>query len=193
MAEGSGEEPKKKTRGKGKKKAGSNEGDIKNSTRARKKQILTPEIIEEHFTDFDKKFLIEKKKHPEVSNRQTSKKVSKTGESVAYIYRRLEKNEYLALAIEQIRSSHAEQLSRVITPKALQELENALDDEDLNRKDKLPYVKLALDKEPKFADRRDAAAPARINIEQIQVLIKQGLGSENYSIDDVIDAEIVEG
>ncbi len=160
-------------------------GDTQDSTGIREEKILTPDIINKHFTEFDKKALVAVKNNPEKSNRSISMDAGSPG----YIYRRLQENQYLSLAIEQIRSSHAEQLSRVITPKALQELEDALDDKNLSRKEKCFYVKLALDKEPKFADRRDATAPPRVNIEQVQILIKGSLGSENYEIEEGIIIE----
>ena len=156
-----------------------------------KGKILTPAIIHDNFTDYDKRFIALQKKHPDWKPHKVAREIENR-KIPRHLYTRLNQNEYLSLAIEQIRSSHAEQLSRVITPKALQELEDALDDKSLARKEKFSYVKLALDKEPKFADRKDAIAPPRINIEQIQILIKQGLGSEDYLTDDVIDGEVIE-
>ncbi len=175
----------KKTR---RKKKASTKGNTKDNAGIRKEKILTPDIINDTFSEFDKRALVAVKNDPEKSNRRISMDVSETG-SPQYLYARLQTNQYLSLAIEQIRSSHAEQLSRVITPKALQELEDALDDKDLSRKEKGFYVKLALDKEPKFADRRDATVPPRINIEQIQILIKGSLGSENYEIKEGVIIE----
>lgn len=137
--------------------------------------VINPKVIQKNFTEYDKKALKTQIDHPEWGNWKIGKELSKT-DNPTYMYVRMKENEYLSHAINVVRANHAERLSRIITPKALRELEDALDDEFLSKKDKAFYVKLALDKEPKFADRKDANVPQMINIEQIQILIKQGLG-----------------
>jgi len=89
-------------------------------------------------------------------------------------YRMLTKSRYLRADLDAVRQSNREFLSRKIVPKALKLHAEALNDKSLDIKDKLPWVKLAHDKE--FAEDAPKPMAETINIEQIQVLIADTLG-----------------
>ena len=84
------------------------------------------------------------------------------------IYRALKKNDYLRREIKAIESHHYERLQRKIVPQALDLVEKAMRSKDLDIKDKVPFIKLGLDKG--MADRSDAPAQVLINIQTAEAV-----------------------
>ncbi len=93
------------------------------------------------------------------------------------IFKTLRRTELLAETLPNVKHYHKEYLSREVTPIALKELKDTIKDKELSRKDKLPAIKIALDKE--FGEDR---APIRqvdtYNIAEIKILVAQGLGDD---------------
>lgn len=114
---------------------------------------------------------------PDASMVQISKQITELGinkHPLSY-YRRFKKSDYLQREIGAVKKQHAETLSRIAVPLALASLVKTLKDKTLSPKERLPWVKLALDKE--MREDLPVLPGAKLSIGQVQsmqVLIQQG-------------------
>ena len=93
------------------------------------------------------------------------------------VYKRLKLKDYLRAEIQSVRDNNREYLDRIIVPDALKVTRKAIRNKDLTEKEKLPYVKLAMDKS--FGETHHHTAPQQVNIkniESIQVAISNDVG-----------------
>lgn len=123
------------------------------------------------------------KDNPEATDYKIANKAVDLGvvKNRATVYNRLKRNDYLRAEIDTIRRAHREQWSREVYPLAVKRAKKALKDKRMDAKDVFPYVKLAVDKE--LTVEQTPTAQQIINIDQIQMLIQDGLGRARVSQD----------
>lgn len=116
------------------------------------------------------------KENPDASNLQIGRQLKELGlvSDPTYIYSLVKRNQKAANDISQIREKNAEILSRDIVPHALKLHKQVLKDKTIAPKDKLPWVKLAEDKEFGADDNRRPHQIPNIHIDQIQAIINTG-------------------
>jgi hypothetical protein len=105
-----------------------------------------------------------------------------TTKHVQAVYRKLTKKEYRTAEIQTVRDSNRQLLDRIIVPDALMVMKKAVKDKDLSYKEKLPYVKLAVDKS--FGDIHHTEQPSVVHIDSInnaQFIISQDLKGDDNS------------
>ena len=95
-----------------------------------------------------------------------------------YIYARLNVNELLLEDYDKITANHLEHFSRVLAPKAMKKHEDMLEDDKFDEmKDgaKIQLLAETYKYTPGLKEMNQSAPPVMINIEQMQVMIRQGL------------------
>lgn len=112
-----------------------------------------------------------------------------------HIYNLTRTNSKLDAPITQIRERNAEILSRDIVPQALKIHKNVLKDKNINDTDKLPWVKLAEDKEFGADETKRPIPPQHIHIDQVQAVINQSIIqnlADQQPQDVVLSGEVVD-
>lgn len=118
--------------------------------------------------------------NPDMNNSQIGKELKRLGHTkdTGYVLKRLKYSELLRVNLAKVRQHNAEVFSRCVVPRAIKEVEAALKDRKMDRKDKLKYAKLALDKEFGHEDKRPTP-PQTINVNRLQILMnKLSVGTE---------------
>ena len=126
--------------------------------------------------------------NPDMTNSQIGKELKKIGHTkdAGYVMKRLKYSELLRVSLDKVRQYNAELFSRCVVPRAVKEVESALKDKKMDRKDKFKYAKLALDKEFGSEDRRPVQSPSTINIKKMQTCIQ-------IMMSDVLKRRLSEG
>lgn len=110
--------------------------------------------------------------NPDLNNSQIGKELKRLchTKDTGYVLKRLKYSELLRVSLHKCRQHNAEIFSRCVVPRAIKEVESALKDRKMDKKDKFKYVKLALDKEFGHEDKRPTLPPI-VKIRNLQILM----------------------
>lgn len=116
------------------------------------KQSKTEKKPEKTLSRVDKAIISEVVESPELNRYQIGSKLVEQGiiKRPNQVHQRFTKNMYLTERVERIRSHHEEEVTRVITPLVLKNLKKGVKDLDL--KDKLPFMQLAVKMDKTFKE-----------------------------------------
>ena len=123
--------------------------------------------------------------NPQASNNEIGNNLSKVGiiNNVQVVYDRLKKRDYLSLEVSKLRDRISDNHTRNVFPLAQKRLTKALKSKEIDEKTAFPYVKLAYDKE--MGDKQQLhSAGSTVNIDKMQVILNQALGSTEPKVTD---------